>query len=164
MPPAPAGTREEPDEGRRDGSDQQVAAAPHTGEAPMSSRAPRRFPALVAASVAATLALGVIGPGVAWAAPERPENVHSGQFFPKAGLRCGGQELNTGSQGFGPFELKQQSWIYYNCGDRTVRRKADVSRGFDGRCMGIGPGQARVLSAIWEPIVAATGYRGSKAC
>ena len=110
------------------------------------------------ASAAATLSLGATAPGVASA------DVVGGQFVSKAGLHCGGQERTTGSQGFGPFELKQQSWIYYNCAKRTVRRKADVSRGFDGPCMGIGPGQARVLSAIWEPIVAVTGYRGSKAC
>ena len=124
----------------------------------ISTGLPRKLVAAVVAVAGSTLALATVAPGVASA------DVVTGQFVSKAGLHCGGQERVTGSQGFGPFELKQRSWIYYNCGNKTVRRKADVSNGFDGRCLGIGPGQARVLSAIWTPIVSVTGYRGSKAC
>ena len=125
----------------------------------MKTMLSRRLAALVATAAGATVALGAVAPGVASA------DVVTGNFVSKAPYRCGGQEDVTGTQGDGWFQLKQHSWIYYNCSDRTLRRKADVSNGFDGPCLGIGPGQARVLSAIWkQPLVSVTGYRGSKAC
>ena len=84
--------------------------------------------------------------------------------FPKDGLHCGGQERITGDSGIGPLTFKQHSWIYYNCGDSSVHRKSDVSNGFDGPCIGVGPGQALVIDAFWKGPIGPPSYNGSKAC
>lgn len=94
----------------------------------------KRIAAFVAAAGVSVGLMGVV-PSVASA------DVVEGQFVDKSGLTCGGQERITGDSG--PF--KQYSWIYYNCGDATVMRKSDAIAETDGDCMGIGPGQARVI-------------------
>ena len=112
----------------------------------------------------AALALGatVFTGGLTLAAGPASADVVTGQFVHKGGMHCGGQERITGSNDIFGVTFKQHAWIYYNCGNRTVFRKADVINAFDGDCHGIGPGQARVLhakSSVFDRV-----YRGSKPC
>lgn len=118
---------------------------------------------VVAAGAALAAGLTVATPGTAWA--ERGP-VSSGELTSKAGLRCGGQMRSTASASVSSFNIPivQYAWIYYNCGEKTVRRKADIRNWWDGDCFGIGPGQARVLKAEWYGTGSANPFRGSKAC
>lgn len=104
--------------------------------------------------VASVMTVGMTGTASA--------DVVNGQFVSKRGLRCGGQERITGSTSFTGGILQQHSWIYYNCSSRTLRRKADIKFDRDGRCYGIGPGQARVIAIRYA--FPRDVYRGSKAC
>lgn len=114
---------------------------------------------MVAVTAGLTAGAALTAPGTALA------DVSNGQFVSKEGLRCGGQQRITGDTGAGPLTLSQFSWIYYNCSDRTLRRKADIKYTTDGDCYGIGPGQARVLHNMWgSPLVSDDRYNGTKSC
>ena len=120
---------------------------------------------MAAAAVGATLLTGGLtlaaaGPASADVVPG--QDYVSGQFVNKSGLRCGGQERFPGSTEFLGVTLKQHVWVYYNCGDRSVRRKADIINDLDGDCYGIGPGEARVIAT--KNTVFPKKYRGSKTC
>lgn len=122
----------------------------------MKTTTPKKLSTKIAALAVGGLAVGLMAaaPGTASAA-----EVVSGQFVSKAGLHCGGQERITGDTAL---QSKQHAWIYYNCGDSSVRRYADIKNAFDGDCFGIGPGQARVLhakSTYFDRV-----YNGSKPC
>ena len=113
---------------------------------------------IAALALGATLFTG----GLSLAAGPASADVVNGQFVDKRGLRCGGQESKEGPNDIFGVTFQQHAWTYYNCGDKTVFRKADVINAFDGKCYGIGPGQARVLHSkvsVFDRV-----YRGSKPC
>lgn len=107
-----------------------------------------------AAGLAIALLLTTMGPASA--------DVVTGQFVDKSDMHCGGQERITGSVDILGVTFPQHAWIYYNCSDQTLFRKADIINDFDGDCHGIGPGQARVLATKNSPF--SEVYRGSKPC
>lgn len=110
-------------------------------------------------------AVGVLAVGVTLAAPagaamaDYSTQVSAGQFVGKDGLHCGGQEIKGVS---GPGGSVQHAWVYYNCGDSTVYRKADVNNSWDGDCWGIGPGSVRVLETTYSWFESV--YNGTKDC
>ena len=121
-----------------------------------STRLSRKLAALVvgAAALTGSLTMAASAPASADMTVRQP--------YPKAGLHCGGQERITGSSDIFGVTFKQHSWVYYNCGDQSVHRKADVKNDFDGDCIGIGPGQALVIhtkNTVFDDV-----YRGSKEC
>ena len=116
----------------------------------------------------AALAFGVAGftvAGAGSASADVPGDVAEGQFVNKSGLRCGGQERVVAAPTLGTMGTEKRAWVYYNCGRATVRRYADVGRwNPDGKCYGIGPGQARVLDTILTVPGLGNIYNGSKSC
>ena len=124
----------------------------------MKRRLSKKLAALAMGAAGLTVGLSLTAPGVAFA------DVSSGQFVSKSGLHCGGQQRTTGSSMAGPIPIVQYSWIYYNCGNQSVRRKVDIRNWWDGQCFGIGPGQARVLKAEWYLTGSSSPFRGSIAC
>lgn len=116
----------------------------------------------------ATLAFGVAGITVTAAGPASADvtgDVAEGQFVNKKGLHCGGQERVVASPSLGTMGTEKHAWVYYNCGKSTVRRYADIGRSNpDGKCYGIGPGQARVLDTILTVPGLGNIYNGSKPC
>ncbi len=117
----------------------------------------------VAASVVAAvvLTIGVLG---VTASPANADVV-VGQRYPTKDLHCGGQDRVTGSVQIGPLPLRQRSWIYYNCSDKTVRRKAGRRLMPDWTpCKAIRPGEAIVLMSLWTAFGAPSDYTGSVPC
>ena len=116
----------------------------------------------------ATLAFGVAGFTFAAAGPATADvtgDVAEGQKVNKKGLQCGGQERVVASPSLGTLGTEKHAWVYYNCGNSTVRRYADIGRwNPDGKCYGIGPGQARVLDTILTVPGLGNIYNGSKRC
>ena len=116
----------------------------------------KKFGALVLGAAGLTMALLLTTMGPASAA------VVTGQFVDKTDFHCGGQERITGSADILGVTFPQHAWIYYNCSDQTLFRKADIIKDWDGDCHGIGPGQARVLATKHSPFEDV--FRGSKPC
>ncbi len=119
--------------------------------------------ATYAAAAVAAVALMAVAPSVASA--DVSGDVSEGQFVDKSGLNCGGQERVIGSASLGQGFTEKHAWVYYNCGDSSVRRYADIGRGTpDGQCFGVGPGEARVLDTIYTVPGLGNIYNGSKDC
>ena len=81
-----------------------------------------------------------------------------------SGLHCGGNVIDY-SSGFPSYD-RMQRLTYMNCGDRTLRRKADINNARDGKCVTIGPYETRSLArgVMVKPWPLSIHIRGSKAC
>lgn len=89
-------------------------------------------------------------------------NLTNGQYVSNSGHQCWGQDYITGGYDAGPVHLQEHSYIYRNCRDYAVHRKADIIADWDGSCYNVSARRSRVLAVKYT--VPRDVYRNAKSC
>lgn len=94
------------------------------------------------------------------------QETYRGEYLRNSGHSCWGKTYKTDATLYTPAgPMRQYAWIYRNCSNKTLKRRAIVKLDRDGPCYSIPPGRTRTLEVKLIALIAARNpYERSASC